>query len=90
MTQSPKSEDSLPDCNVAAADALMGIFGYERQETYYALCDAVWEMGLAQSRGQAKRLCIQGEITVNGKTERDPWRSVCRFDEVAKLRPQRG
>jgi len=41
-------------------------------------------MGLAQSRGQAKRLCIQGAITVNGKLERDPWRSVCRFDEVAK------
>ena len=84
MTQSPKSEDSLPDCNVEAADALMEIFGYERKETYYALCDAVWEMGLAQSRGQAKRLCIQGAITVNGKQERDPWRSVCRFDEVAK------
>lgn len=48
-----------------------------RQETYYALCDAVWEMGLAQSRGQAKRLCIQGAITVNGKAERDPWRRGC-------------
>ena len=79
-----KPEASLPDCNVEAADALMEIFGFKRQETYYALCDAVWEMGLAQSRGQAKRLCIQGAITVNGKLERDPWRSVCRFDEVAK------
>jgi len=79
-----KPEASLPDCNVEAADALMGIFGYERQETYYALCDAVWEKGLAQSRGQAKRLCIQGAITVNGKQERDPWRSVCRFDEITK------
>ena len=63
-----KPEASLPDC----------------METMYALCDAVWEMGLAQSRGQAKRLCIQGAITVNGKAERDPWRSVCRFDEITK------
>ena len=29
--------------NIAAADALMGIFGLERQETYYALCDALME-----------------------------------------------
>ena len=79
-----KPEASLPDCNVEAADALMEIFGFKRQETYYALCDAVWEMGLAQSKGQAKRLCIQGAITVNGKQERDPWRSVCRFDEITK------
>ena len=79
-----KPEASLPDCNVEAADALMEIFGFKRQETYYALCDAVWEMGLAQSRGQAKRLCIQGAITVNGKQERDPWRGVCRFDEITK------
>ena len=84
MTQSPKSEDSLPDCNVAAADALMKIFAMSRQETYYALCDAVWEMKLAESRDEAKRMCIQGAITVNGKQERDPWRSVCRFDEITK------
>ena len=71
-----KPEASLPDCkdNITMS----------RQETYYALCDAVWEMGLAQSRGQAKRLCIQGAITVNGKAERDPWRGVCRFDEITK------
>ena len=69
--------------NIAAADALMGIFEYARQETYYALCGAVWAMKLAESRDEAKRLCIEGEISVNGKQERDPWRSVCRFDEVA-------
>ena len=57
---------------------------FERQETYYALCDAVWEMKLAESRDEAKRMCIDGAITVNGKTERDPWRSVCRFDEITK------
>ena len=70
--------------NIAAADALMGIFGYERQETYYALCDAVREMGLAESRDEAKRMCIEGEISVNGTQERDPWRGVCRFDEITK------
>jgi len=70
--------------NIAAADALMGIFGYERQETYYTLCGAVWAMKLAESQDEAKRMCIEGAITVNGKAERDPWRSVCRFDEVAK------
>ena len=80
----PKPEASLPDCNVEAADALMGIFGMKRQETYYALCDALMEMNLAESRDEAKRLCIQGAITVNGKQERDPWRSVCRFDEITK------
>jgi hypothetical protein len=70
--------------NVAAADALMGIFGMTRQETYYHLCDAVWEMGLAESQDEAKRMCIEGAITVNGKQERDPWRGVCRFDEITK------
>ncbi len=86
MTKRKDTPEVAPEegANIAAADALMGIFGYERQETYYALCDAVWEMGLAQSRGQAKRLCIQSAITVNGKQERDPWRSVCRFDEITK------
>ena len=69
--------------NIAAADALMGIFGLERQETYYALCDALTQMNLAESRDEAKRMCIGGEISVNGTQERDPWRSVCRFDEVA-------
>jgi hypothetical protein len=39
----PKPEASLPDCNVEEADALMEIFGLERQETYYALCDALME-----------------------------------------------
>ncbi|MFA5706853.1 MAG: S4 domain-containing protein [Candidatus Neomarinimicrobiota bacterium] len=92
MTKRKDTPEVAPEegANIAAADALMGIFGMIRQETYYALCDAVWAMKLAESQDEAKRLCIQGEITVNGKTERDPWRSVCRFDEVAKLRPQRG
>lgn len=80
----PKLEASLPDCNVEAADALMKIFAMSRQETYYALCDAVWAMKLAESPDEAKRMCIAGEISVNGKTERDPWRSVCRFDEITK------
>ena len=86
MTKRKDTPEVAPEegANIAAADALMEIFGFKRQETYYALCDAVWEMGLAQSRGQAKRLCIQGAITVNGKQERDPWRSVCRFDEITK------
>ena len=70
--------------NIAAADALMGIFGFVRQETMYALCDAVWEMKLAESRDEAKRMCIEGEISVNGTQERDPWRSVCRVDEITK------
>ena len=63
-----KPEASLPDC----------------MKIMYAICDAVWEMGLAKSRGQEKGLCIQGTIAVNGKQERDPWRSVCRFDEITK------
>ena len=86
MTKRKDTPEVAPEegANIAAADALMKIFAMSRQETYYALCDAVWEMGLAQSRGQAKRLCIQGAITVNGKQERDPWRGVCRFDEITK------
>lgn len=72
----PKLEASLPDCkdNITMT----------RQETYYHLCDAVWEMGLAESRDEAKRMCIEGEISVNGTQERDPWLGVCRFDEITK------
>ena len=86
MTKRKDTPEVAPEegANIAAADALMKIFAMSRQETYYALCDAVWEMGLAQSRGQAKRMCIEGEISVNGTQERDPWRGVCRFDEITK------
>jgi len=41
-------------------------------------------MKLAESRDEAKRMCIEGEISVNGTQERDPWRGVCRFDEITK------
>ena len=54
------------------------------QRTQYALCDALVERGIARSRGQAKRLCIQGAITVNGEVERDFNRGVSYRDEIRK------
>ena len=86
MTKRKDTPEVAPEegANIAAADALMKIFAMSRQETYYALCDALMEMNLVESRDEAKRLCIQGAITVNGKQERDPWRGVCRFDEITK------
>lgn len=48
----------------------------------YALCDAIFEAGLAGSKGQAKRLCLQGVVKVNGKVERDFARGVSGRDEI--------
>lgn len=50
--------------------------------TQYALCDAMVLGGLAKSKGEAKRLCLQGAIQVNGKVERDWSRGVSGGDEI--------
>ena len=60
--------------------AMMGMG--EPQITQYELCDALIEMGLSRSRGQSKRLCIQGAIKVNGKVERDFHRLVSSRDQI--------
>lgn len=50
--------------------------------TNYYLRDALFEMGMAESRGQASRLIAQGAVLVNDKEERSMDRVICSHDVV--------
>ena len=66
--------------------AMMGMKPPPKEYTQQvALCDEVFRRKLSQSKGQAKRYCVMGGITVNGKIERDFHRSVSSSDDVQKL-----
>jgi len=56
----------------------------DTQATQYSLMDALVRLKIAGSKGQAKRLCIQCAITVNGVVERDYMRAVSYRDEIRK------
>lgn len=59
--------------------------------TNYYLRDALFEMGLAYSRGQASRLIVQGVVLVNDRVEVDMDRVICGYDVVTlktKRRPK--
>jgi len=56
------------------------------QRTQHSLCDALVERGIARSRGQAKRLCIQKAITVNGEVELDFNRGVSYRDDIKEVK----
>lgn len=54
--------------------------------TNYYLRDALFEWGMAESRGQASRLIAQGAVLVNDKEERDMDRVICSHDTVVLKR----
>jgi len=49
-----------------------------------ALCEEIWQRGLAGSKGQAKRLILQGAFLVNLKVPTDPYLEVSGGDKITR------
>lgn len=49
------------------------------------LCEEIWKRGLTKSKGQAKRLIIQGAFLVNLEVPTDPWLEVSGGDKITRI-----
>lgn len=48
------------------------------------LCEEIWKRGLAKSKGEAKRLVIQGAFLVNLNVPTDPYLEVSGGDKITR------